>query len=163
MSTIDTSNISDRLIDLVKRREGLELKAYLPTKNDVPTIGFGTTVYSNGRRVKLGDVITQQQAEQELRTQLAKFQSFVVSKLKVPVNQNQLDALTSLAYNIGQGAFANSTLLKKVNSGDFLGAEAEFSRWVKQGSKTLNGLVTRRAEEAKLFSSPFPVAVLKAK
>ena len=82
---------------------------------------------------------------------LKKFESAVNSGVTVPINQNQFDLLVSLAYNIGIGAFKESTLLKKFNLGDYKGAAAQFNVWNKGGGKVMQGLMNRRAVERKLF------------
>jgi lysozyme len=79
------------------------------------------------------------------------FERAVNGAVKVPLTQNQFDALVSLSYNIGVGAFKKSTLLKKLNSGDYKGAANQFDVWVNAGGKRLAGLVRRRAIEKKLF------------
>lgn len=135
-------------IDLICSFEGLRLNAY----NDgvgVWTIGYGTTVI-NGVKVKKGDTCTLEQAKSYMASDLKKFEA-AVNKVTVPLNQNQFDALVSLSYNIGTGAFANSTLLKKLNAGDYDGAAAQFDVWNKAGGKVMKGLVNRRAAERKLF------------
>ena len=81
---------------------------------------------------------------------LKKFES-AVNQVKVPLNQNQYDALVSLAYNIGVGAFLSSTLFKKLNTKDYKGAAEQFDRWNRAGGKVMRGLTNRRAKERKLF------------
>ena len=82
---------------------------------------------------------------------LKKIESAVNSAVAVPINQNQFDALVSLAYNIGTGAFKEFTLLKKLNSEDFKGSSVQFNVWNKGGGKIMQGLVNRRSVERKLF------------
>ena len=82
---------------------------------------------------------------------LKKFESTVNSAVTVPINQNQFDALVSLSYNIGTGAFKKSTLLKKLNEEDYKGASAQFAVWNKGGGRVMQGLMNRRAVERKLF------------
>ena len=141
-----TSNIG---INLICGFEGLELKAY-DDGVGVWTIGYGTTVI-NGVKVKKGDTCTIEQAKSYMAQDLKKFESAVDILVKVPLNQNQFDALVSLTYNIGTGAFKDSTLLKKLNAKDYKGAAAQFDRWNKGGGKVMQGLVNRRAKERKLF------------
>lgn len=131
---------------LIKEHEGLRLKAYLPTADDVWTIGYGHT-----RNVYPGMIITEKQAEEFLKEDLAWVESTIGDHVKVPLNQNQYDALASLIYNIGSGAFAGSTLLKKLNTKDYQGAADQFLVWNKQKGKTLRGLVDRRKRERGLF------------
>ena len=145
--------ISTNGTKLIASFEGLELTAYLcPAK--VWTIGLGTTVYSNGQPVKKGDTCTKEQALQYKAHDLRRFENCVNSAVKVSINQNQFDALVSLAYNIGEKAFSNSTLVKKLNTGDYQGAADQFSAWNKSKGKVLNGLVNRRAAERTLFLNP---------
>lgn len=98
--------------------------------------------------------VTIEQAEQWLREDIEEFETHVRRYVTVPLSDNQLGALVSFVYNIGQNAFARSTLLRKLNSGDYLGAANEFSRWNKANGKILNGLIKRRAAERELFLRP---------
>ena len=145
-----SQKVSNSGIDLICSFEGLRLKAY-DDGGGVWTIGYGTTIYPNGIKVKRGDTCTLVQAKAYMTHDLKKFESAVNTAVVVPVNQNQFDALVSLAYNIGIKAFTNSTLLKKLNVGDIRGAAAQFSVWNKAGGKVMQGLVNRRAVERKLF------------
>lgn len=141
--------ISNTGINLIKGFEDLRLKAY-DDGVGVWTIGYGTTSI-NGVKVKKGDTCTAEQAKAYMAQDLKKFESAVNTAVKVPLNQNQFDALVSLTYNIGIGAFKDSTLLKKLNAKDFKGAAAQFDRWNKGGGKVMQGLVNRRAKERNLF------------
>jgi len=117
--------------------------AYLPTPNDVPTIGFGTTA-----GVKLGDKITVERALVRLLADADKFQRELKSCVgEVPLHQHEWDAYVSWAYNVGTGAACRSTLVKKLKAGDYPGACAELLRWDKQGGVTLRGLTVRRQAE----------------
>ncbi|WP_010117761.1 lysozyme [Acinetobacter sp. P8-3-8] len=140
--------ISNTGIDLICSFEGLRLKAY-DDGVGVWTIGYGTTVI-NGVKVKKGDKCTVDQAKSYMAQDLKQFES-AVNQVKVPLNQNQYDALVSLAYNIGVSAFLNSTLLKKLNAKDYKGAAEQFDRWNRAGGKVMRGLTNRRAKERKLF------------
>ena len=142
--------VSNSGIDLICSFEGLRLNAY-DDGVGVWTIGFGTTIYPNGIKVKRGDTCTTEQAKAYMAHDLKKFESTVNSAVTVPINQNQFDALVSLTYNIGIGAFTKSTLLKKLNSGDYKGASDQFDVWIKAGGKRLDGLVKRRAKEKAWF------------
>lgn len=135
-------------IDLICSFEGLRLKAY-DDGVGVWTIGYGTTVI-NGRKVKKGDTCTAEQAKSYMAQDLMQFES-AVNQVKVPLNQNQYDALVSLTYNIGVSAFLGSTLLKKLNAKDYKGAAEQFPRWNRAGGKVMRGLTNRRAKERKLF------------
>lgn len=130
---------------LVRSFEGFEPKAY-KCPAQVWTIGYGRTT-----NVKPGDTCNRTQAELWLQEEYAAFEAKVASLVKVPLRPSQLGALTSLAYNIGTGALGKSTLLKKLNGGDYAGAHGQFKVWNKGGGKVLSGLVRRRADEAALF------------
>lgn len=139
------------MIDLtiIKFYEGLKLRAYKCPAN-VPTIGFGNTFYENGKPVKMGDVITIEKANQLLENIAYKF----LHGMKLPdgLNDNQQSALLSFAYNVGLGAWAKSTLRKKVlaNPADPTIVK-EFMKWDKAGGKVLKGLTARRQAEAALY------------
>ena len=138
--------ISQNGIDLIKKFEGCSLTAY-KCPAGVNTIGYGHT-----KGVKLGDVITQEQAEQFLKDDLKVFES-TVNLYVLPncdLTQNEFDALVSLCYNIGGTNFKNSTLLKKLVAHDKEGAANEFDKWVLSKGKKLQGLVNRRKAEKKM-------------
>ena len=149
---IDQMVVSLFGVDLICGFEGKRLTAY-DDGVGVWTIGFGTTVYPNGMKVKKGDTCTEAQAKAYMAHDLKKFESAVNNAVTVPLNQNQFDALVSLAYNIGTNAFSGSTLVKKLNSNDFRGAADQFDVWVNAGGKRMQGLVNRRAKEKALFLS----------
>ncbi len=128
---------------LIKEFEGLRLKAYIPVKGDVPTIGWGHT-----RGVKMSDKITVKTAEKLLVKDLAPTVARVNRVVKVPLTQNQFDACVSLAFNIGLTAFSKSTLVKKLNE-----TPLQFLRWNKFKKKPLAGLTRRRKAEMKLFNT----------
>jgi lysozyme len=136
-------------IALIKSFEGLELRAY-KCPADVLTIGYGST----GPHVKPNMVITEKQAEDLLRQDLVRFERAVTRLVTVPISQNQYDALVSFTFNLGEGNFSRSTLLKRVNARDFSGAQKEFAKWNRAGGIVLAGLTRRRAAEAKLFGEP---------
>lgn len=148
----DEMHVSPSGVDLICNFEGLRLKAY-DDGVGVWTIGFGTTVYPNGIKVKKGDTCTEAQAKAYMAHDLKKFASAVNNAVTVPLNQNQFDALVSLAYNIGTGAFSKSTLVKKLNANDYRSAADQFDVWVNAGGKRMQGLVNRRAKEKALFLS----------
>ncbi len=139
---------SQRGIDLIKRFEGLRLTAYPDpgTGGDPWTIGYGHT---NG--VKPGMKITENWAEELLRDDLAEFEAAVNGLVTVRLCQHQFDALVSLVFNIGPGAFSDSTLLRLLNAGLYDDAALQFVRWNKGGGKVLSGLTRRRMAERKLF------------
>ena len=125
----------------------------------VPTIGWGTIAYEDGIKVQRGDVITQERANALLAWEVAEKAEAVRRIVKVPVNADQFAALVSFAYNVGQDEDADtipeglgdSSLLKKLNAGDYKGAADEFLKWTRAGGKVLPGLVRRRKSERNLF------------
>ena len=138
-------------LDLIKQFESFRAAPYLCSAG-VPTIGYGTTVYPNGIKVKLSDQkITQQLAETFLQHHVNVIEKDVSKLVKVTLTQNQFDALVSFAYNVGLGAFGDSTLLKLLNAGDIDNASKQFERWNKAGGKVSNGLTRRRNAEKALF------------
>lgn len=136
---------SDTGLALIKRFEGLRLKAYRCPAG-ILTIGYGTT-----RGVKTGQTITEARADELLREDVQAFEQAVTETVTVPLTQGQFDALVSLTYNIGPGAFRASTLLRLLNRGEYAQAAAQFDRWNRGGGKVLPGLVKRRAAERRLF------------
>jgi len=145
-------------LELIKSFEGLGLKAYL-CPSGVLTIGYGHTGKVRGNKITLQTTITPEEAETLLKEDLTRFEKAVDSLVKVPLNNNQFDALVSFVFNIGINAFSGSTLLKLLNSGDYKGASQQFKRWIYGNSnKVLEGLKKRRTAEEKLFNTP----VLKA-
>lgn len=146
----DEMHVSPSGVDLICNFEGLRLKAY-DDGVGVWTIGFGTTKYPNGIRVKKGDTCTLDQAKAYMQNDLKSFEQTVNNTVKVPLNQNQFDALVSLAYNIGSTAFKNSTLVRQLNEGNYKVAANQFNVWVNAGGKRMQGLVNRRAAERTLF------------
>lgn len=132
-------------MNIVKFYEGLRLQAYLCPAG-VPTIGYGHT-----QNVKLGMTCNQKQAEEWLESDFFLAKRDVKAVVKVPLKENQLDALASFVFNLGVRKLIQSTLLKKLNAGDYSGAACEFDKWVFGGGVKLKGLVKRRAAERQLF------------
>lgn len=132
--------------------EGKKLKAY-KDQGGVFTIGFGSTYnIDENRPVREGDVIDEATALRWLKTITANLQDDIKALVKVPVTQNQLDSLTSLAYNIGPAAFKASTLLKMLNAGKSkIEVADQFLRWNKVKGVVNQGLVNRRGKERELF------------
>ena len=147
---IDQMAVSPFGVDLICGFEGKRLTAY-DDGVGVWTIGFGTTVYPNGIKVMKGDTCTEAQAKTYMAHDLKKFEATVNKAVTVQLNQNQFDALVSLAYNIGTNAFSKSTLVKKLNANDIRGAADQFDVWVNAGGKRMQGLVNRRAKEKEVF------------
>ena len=140
--------MSDAGIDLVTHYEGVRLHAYPDpaTGGDPWTIGIGST-----RGVYPGMSITLDQAKERLREDLEDAEKAVTRLVTSPLDQSQFDALVSLVFNIGEGNFAKSTLLKKLNAHDYLGASGEFMKWTKANGKPMLGLTRRRAAERDHF------------
>lgn len=132
--------------DVVREFEGLRLEAYLDT-GGVWTIGYGHT----GEEVKRGLTIDLAQAETWLTEDLREAEGYVSKLVKVGLTQNQFDALVSFVYNIGGTAFGYSTLLRKLNAGDYEGAANQLLRWNKDNGKVIGGLTNRRKKERELF------------
>ena len=145
--------VNSKGIQLIKTFEGCLLNAYLcPAK--VWTIGYGSTQYLDGKPVKPGDKITQQQAEELLIDTVNIFAQGVEKLIKVELNDNQFSALVSFAFNLGIGNLQKSTLLKKVNENpNNHMIRTEFAKWNKVGGKVLNGLTRRRNAESQLYFS----------
>lgn len=122
--------------------EGFRSEAYIPVAGDVPTIAFGHT-----EGVKMGDTVTMAEGLNLLHEDVRTAEDAVRRCVKVPLYPYEFDSYTSLAYNIGRANFCNSTLVQKLNSGDYRGACEEIKRWHFAGGKSLKGLVDRRAAE----------------
>lgn len=146
--------ISEKGLNLIKKYEGFSSKPYMCPAN-VPTIGYGSTYYPNGTKVKISDgKISEEDATQILEYIAQKdFGSAVNKFVIVDLTQNQFDALVSFAYNIGRTSFENSTLLKLLNRGEYEAAAEQFEKWNKSGGRVLSGLTKRRFDEQKLFLS----------
>lgn len=132
-------------LDLITRFEGLRLQAYQDVRG-VWTIGYGHT-----KGVQPGQVITKEQAEQFLHEDLSEAESLVDNEVRVRLNDDQFSALVSLVFNIGAEHFLDSTLLHKLNAGDYAGAAAEFPRWCHVGAETSRALLGRREAERAVF------------
>lgn len=144
---------------LIKKTESFEPRPYRCPAN-IPSIGFGTTRYPNGKAVTMYDpAITLEQANAYFAHDIERFERDVLSLVKVPITQGQFDALVSFAYNCGSDidddtiaeGLGDSTLLKKLNAGDYKGAADEFPKWNKGAGKVQPGLVKRRAAEREMF------------
>jgi lysozyme len=144
---------------LIKKTESFEPRPYRCPAN-IPSIGFGTTRYPNGKAVTMYDpAITLEQANAYFAHDIERFERDVLSLVKVPITQGQFDALVSFAYNCGSDidkdtiaeGLGDSTLLKKLNAGDYKGAADEFLKWNKGAGKVQPGLVKRRAAEREMF------------
>jgi lysozyme len=138
------------LVGLVMQ-EGYTEKAVIPVKGDVPTIGFGTTA-----GVRLGETTTPPKALARALLDVQRFEGALKTCVAVPLSQNEYDAYTSLAYNIGPSAFCSSSLVKKLNASDYSGACAQIMRWTyfrghdcaaPENARLCGGLATRRNAE----------------
>ena len=144
--------ISKKGLLLIEEFERFKRRPYLCPAG-VPTIGIGTTVYPNGKKVELRDhPISGYRALEILKYQVDYSYGKAINRyVSVPLNQNEFDALASFTYNLGIGALRSSTLLKKLNKGDRIGASKEFKKWVNANGRRLKGLVKRRKREKNLF------------
>lgn len=139
---------SQKGIDLLKSFEAFKPYCYRCPAGK-PTIGYGHVVQP---RENFPAVLTLDYAEDLLERDLAQFERSVLALTKgVALTQEQFDALVCFTFNVGMGAFAGSTLLKKLKAGDYVGAADEFLKWDHAGGKVLAGLTRRREAERKLF------------
>jgi lysozyme len=125
--------------------EGFRDTAYIPVPGDVPTIGFGTT-----NNVRMGQRIEVTQALNSALVDVQKFEGAMKRCVTVPLHQYEYDAYVSLTYNIGEGAFCRSTLVRLLNKEDYNGACKQILRWDKFKGKPLRGLTVRREKEYKM-------------
>ena len=145
--------LSQKGKDLIMKFEGLKLTAYQDSVG-IWTIGYGNTYYENNVAVKKGDVITHNRAIELFNLIVKKFEVGVDELVASNVNQNQFDAMVSLAYNIGINNFKNSSLLKMVNNGPSNSSiYLQFLRWNKAKGKVIEGLTRRRIAESNLYKS----------
>lgn len=136
--------MTNRAVALIKRFEGCSLTAY-PDAGGIWTIGWGHTPAHQGQ------VITQAKADAWLESDLQAAASYVQAYVKVTLTPAMYDALTSFVFNIGSGAFLRSTVLKRLNEGNYFDVPAEMLRWRRAGGRVLLGLLRRRIAEAELF------------
>lgn len=140
-------------IELIKKFEGCKLIAYRDVVG-VWTIGFGSTYYEDGSKIGFEDVITQHRAESLLLITANMFAVEVRKLVKSHLNEKQMAALISFAFNLGIGALSKSRLLKMVNANPTdPNIRTEFMRWINAGGKPFNGLIRRRKAEADLYFS----------
>lgn len=146
--------ISEKGILLIKRWEGFSADPYLCPAG-VVTIGYGSTYYENGVKIKMSDPpVSEKRADAMLRNIVRHYELGVDSMTRDDITQNQFDALVSFAYNVGLEAMRKSTLLKKVNANpnDRL-ISNQFLRWNRSRGRVLQGLTNRRIEEARIYFS----------
>lgn len=152
-------------LELIKSFEGFSAKWYPDPAHGwkIPTIGFGHTDAAGAPKhaTSKGLVLSDEAATEILANDLGQYAAAVEKAVKVPLNDNQFAALVSFTYNVGAGALAKSTLVRKLNAGNYGAVRSELAKWNKAGGKTLKGLTRRRAAEADLFeaktASPAPV------
>jgi len=150
-------NVSSDIIFFIKQQEQLRLNAY-PDGDGKFSIGYGVQTYEDGRAVKQGDTITAARAEQLINFHVVKAAAVVNRYITTKLLQGQFDALVSFVYNVGEGNFSGSTLLKVINQNplNLVEIEVQFKRWIYStvnGKKVvINGLVKRRQEEAYLYA-----------
>lgn len=137
--------ISEEGKALIKKFEGCELEAYRCPAG-VWSIGFGHT-----KGVQQGDVWSQDHAEHMLDVELEEYEGYINDLVSVELEQHQFDALVAWVYNLGAGNLISSTLLVKLNAGEYADVPHEIQRWNKAGGEVLEGLVRRRKAEALLF------------
>lgn len=142
-------SISNAGLNIIKEFEGTELTAYKDAAG-LPTVGTGHLITQKDG-IKVGDTITEKQATDLLRHDVARTEQAVNDAVTVDLSQHQFDALVSLVFNIGAGNFRSSTLLEKLNDGDYQGAADQFPVWRKAGGRVLSGLEKRRAVERHHF------------
>lgn len=156
--------VSSKCIQQIKQDEGVKARAYqCPAL--LWTIGVGHVIDPTHARVPFADrkqlpipsgwdrVLSNDEIDEILRKDLARFESGVLRLIKVPMTQGQFDALVSFSFNVGLGNLQNSTLRMKINRGDYEGAAEQFLVWTKAGGKVLKGLVIRRTHEKDMFES----------
>lgn len=148
-TSLSARPINQAGLDLIKRFEGLRLQAY--DDNGAMPGGVWTIGYGHTGGVRPGDEITEAEAERLLREDLATAERAVIRLVHVPLSGNQFATLVSFAFNVGEGALARSTLLKRLNQGRYEDVPAQLMRWVFQGKTRLRGLERRRAAEADLW------------
>lgn len=137
----------DKATAFIKQWEGCKLISYKDVAG-IYTIGYGST----GHGICATTVWTQEQADKDLEERVKAIHNILTRGGFLPaLNDNQLTALISLCYNIGQGAFRGSTLIKKINQRDFKGAALEFLKWNHVGGQVVDGLTKRRKAESELF------------
>lgn len=146
---------------LITALEGVRFCAY-KDQIGLLTIGVGHLltkselssgkIHLNGVAVQWGHGLTPEQVDELLAQDLMRFEAAVAQGVKVDLHQNQFDALVSFAFNVGEGAFRNSTLLKMLNRGEYAAVPAQMRRWVYAGGRKLKGLAKRREQEIKMWS-----------
>ena len=138
-------------IDLIKSFEGFRSAPYRDAVG-IPTIGYGMTIYPDGRKVTMQDKpISEAQAVEGLRNLLGRYEQAVERYAQIKLCQHQFDALVSFAYNVGNEALRTSTLMRHLNQGDLTSAANQMLRWNRAGGRVLAGLTRRRQAERAMF------------
>ena len=138
-------------VEIIKKFEGFFSRPYLCPAN-VTTIGFGSTRWFDGDRIVMDSrTINEEDATRLLQMELHHIEAAIPRLIKVPLTQNQFDALASFTFNLGSGRLQSSTLRSKINRLNYQGAADEFPKWRKAGGRVLRGLVIRRERERRLF------------
>ena len=137
-------------VPFIKSHEGCRLTSYRDPAG-VWTVGYGSTRLASGNPVMRNIRITQEQADDLLKSELERLRGVLAQYIRVPVTEGQFVALIDFAYNCGEGALRRSTLLKLLNAGKVVNAGYEFRRWTRAGGIELPGLVRRREAEKKIF------------
>lgn len=162
-------NVSKEGLNFIANWEGFYATAYDDlqpkvklTKNTkikgTLTIGYGTTVYANGKRVKVGDTITKEVAIALLEKQVEEHCCIFKQKVTAPLNQNQYDALASFSYNCGVYAITNNeTILNALNNKQWDKVLEQLKQYNKSKGQVLQGLINRRNKEVELFNKAVPV------
>jgi len=138
-------------VTLCKYFEGFSSKPYLCPAG-VPTIGYGTTFYPDGRKVTMQDSpVTEEYAEMCLEHELSRCLAAVIRLCPNLTNESIINALVDFTYNLGTGRLQTSTLRRKINAEDWIGSKEELMRWIRASGKILKGLVLRRKAECLLY------------
>lgn len=145
--------VNEATLEIIKSFEGWRDTAYKDAIG-VWTIGFGHTSMAGPPEVKPGMKITKAEGEAILARDLVKYENAIRNYVRVPLNDNQFGALVSWCYNVGPGNVAKSTLVKRLNAGQYDAVSTELAKWNRAGGKVLAGLTRRRKAEASLFREP---------
>lgn len=143
--------ISDDGVIFIRKEEGERLNAYLDNAG-IPTIGVGHTGYVNGMPIAKNTLISTEKSMELLKKDLETVEQAIAKNVTAPLSQNQYDALCSLIFNIGAGAFAGSSVKRKLNAHDYKGAADAFLMWKWAGNAN-DALLSRRERERQLFLS----------
>ena len=149
-STPSLQRLSTKGAEFIAQWEGIKLKAYKDT-GGVWTIGIGTIIYPNGKKVKEGDICTKEEAYSWFKDYIVGVEDLIHKSIKVPLTQNQFDALVSLIYNIGSTQFIGGSVDDKLNSHQTSAALETWKKYRLDNGKVIQGLVNRRNAEVALF------------